>query len=616
MSEEAQARKLVATFARLADRTLWLDNSDADPSTDGHVICVPFAHEQMYTMCEHELAHVYFETDAAAKKEFVTEYTLRVTQAATKEGIPLYGPNVDGFVSSVVSILDDYRVNRMWGEIYAGSGPRVDSYIRNKFVKFKDDPNRSIIVALGCHASNIASAPSKLDRYLPAIDEALAAVDKRPFPAVLLAAKRLLIQIIDEILAASPDASAGDENKRRLQALERLTSSTMRRTPKNLGIDDVRPSEDGAQHTNVDIDNLLNTSADEIPSKIESMPSMDHKIQKALNPTAVDVRESIGAKIVFYDLTLADIDPALRDTSILEDELNRVYQELLIETHTVKQARLVQRRLILEAFKNHRAQDADTVDHLRSLFVRILAKRRSVLAEVGATVSTSAYIERVTSGQDLPVFHNTVKGRGFHTLILLDRSASMFGTKTADTERACSVLAQALKFPFVDLEVWGFNGPEPDQVSIFRYAQGLTIFGQSRHPVKGGTPTHIALQVAVQHLRNDASQCHIVLLTDGQPSYVTQAGTQATSLTAPLSSDLHNEVRKTVRFARGKGIAVSSLLVGSEEPSGEIEYEVSDDEMTFMMGSRGFWQRVEPGQLSGALVKLVSSAFLRYAGQQ
>ena len=189
-------------------------------------------------------------------------------------------------------------------------------------------------------------------------------------------------------------------------------------------------------------------------------------------------------------------------------------------------------------------------------------------------------------------------------MLLLDRSASMMGSKTNQVERACKVLAQALKFPFVDLTIWGFQSLEDGQVDITRYDPTMRSFSTT-NPVGGGTPLHIATRLAHRHLTEGDQSKHLIVLTDGFPAYALRNH----KLVPP--SQLMKWTRQEIKSLRKKNISVTGVFLGSEMGN-KVEYELTPEQLSHMFGPRRYWRLMQPKRLGTDLVKLVSSSFLAY----
>jgi hypothetical protein len=200
------------------------------------------------------------------------------------------------------------------------------------------------------------------------------------------------------------------------------------------------------------------------------------------------------------------------------------------------------------------------------------------------------------TGGAIPVFPSDVNGRGFKSLILIDRSSSMSGHRTQQAERSCRVISRALKFPFVENAVWGFQSWDDGQVDITRFAPGMETFTSEECQVGGTTPLHTAVRVAVRHLEAGSERKHLFIVSDGFPVYARKGGHQFGTRV------LMGFVRDEVRRARSHGIGVTGVMIGNDVKAGG---------MSFMFGSDRHWKVLDK-VFGSDLVQLVTRSFMDY----
>jgi hypothetical protein len=242
-------------------------------------------------------------------------------------------------------------------------------------------------------------------------------------------------------------------------------------------------------------------------------------------------------------------------------------------------------------------EDKDAIERLRTQFLRVMGKRRFALEDIGYEVDVPAYIERKLTGIPLPIFRGETTGRGFHGLMLLDRSHSMKGKRTEQAERSARVINRALDFPFVTTETWGFQSLLAGQFDLTRYAPDVEQFDTERSGVGGVTPLHIAIRLATRHLERVTDSRHLFVVTDGSPVWGTKDGKNVPR------GVLMRQVRENVLAARAKGINVIGVMIASD---------VTEAEMRFMFGSAKHWRIVSDKTFSRDLVRLVATSFVEY----
>lgn len=249
--------------------------------------------------------------------------------------------------------------------------------------------------------------------------------------------------------------------------------------------------------------------------------------------------------------------------------------------------------------------DDAVVRRLRAAFFRILGRRAMRQEEAGVEIDVPSYIERRLNYNPLPVFRTEARGRGFKALVLIDRSSSMKGYKTVQAERGCRIISRALRFPFVESEVWGFQSWERGQVDITRFEQGMEVFETSQSHVGGMTPLHTAIRVAVRHLEEGSEKKQLFVISDGWPTFARKSGT-------PMGTRaLMSFVRKDVDRARSKGIGVTAVMIGVQTGRHGVQTEVKPHNMNRMFGSHRHW-RLMGQDFGGDLVRLVARSFADY----
>jgi hypothetical protein len=252
-----------------------------------------------------------------------------------------------------------------------------------------------------------------------------------------------------------------------------------------------------------------------------------------------------------------------------------------------------------------RSEDYATIQRLRSTFFRVMGRRSSRLEETGTEVDIPALIERRITGQALSCFRNQTSGRGFRATVLIDRSHSMRKGRIQQAERAAKIIVEALDFPFVELNLWGFQALDDGEVTITRFSTNLNTFHTEKVPVDGLTPLHIALRVAIRDLSEGSDSKQLLLLTDGAPMY---AGMNHRLV---AERQLRLFVREEIHTARRRGINVTALLIGDTR-AGRVRFDVNNSDLSFMFGSERYWKCVDEHRFGDDLIKAVSSSFMSY----
>jgi Mg-chelatase subunit ChlD len=351
------------------------------------------------------------------------------------------------------------------------------------------------------------------------------------------------------------------------------------------------------------LDKLLDsTTSDDIPASIQTkLSDFDENKYKRGNAASV----GLGKKMAGLNVgDTATLDRILRDT---QADMTRVVEE--IKTALAKQMPQ-DGWLTKDAFAkvNFRDEAKDGASfrlqpeddfwskRLRSQFMRVLGKRKYSLHDTGSVIDVSAYIEGLLSYEPVPCFHTEDLGRGFKALVLLDRSNSMSGEKTAQAERACRILLKSLDFPFVDLHVWGFQSKSGGEVDITRFHKSAPNFTKTTAKVGGTTPLHTALRLARRFLEEGTDAKLLIPVTDGFPCHTSKKGFQYSTRA------LLNFSRSEVLQAKASGVKIGSVIIGND---------LRDFQLNHLFGSRN-WKRVGSSDVGRALVQVITSGFIHY----
>lgn len=607
--DDAEKRRKVAfktadIFSGITGKRLVLKESKT-PHTDGKNIGIPFDSPMYYQDLEHELAHILFESDPLAHGMFVKEYTERIGRILEKQGFELTDSKKALFqhgLARLINITEDHRVNSLWGLLYPGSYDIIkaqDKVLMKDSVPTAHDGICKMYLVM---ETGQDPGSGKLDRLKPFMAEALAKVERRGFEATLMVSKWLVANMVSELIRENKgedtpkkddptqgkkkDGSGGQGDglwtpppvkatpQERADALQDMIDQ-LGGLPKNAvdKISDVKEPElkergavkkatqmvGDALKLNIHDDDEVATCLGQSAKDMSDVVAKAQEALKGKGTLSKDgwLRKDMGAKVVFMDVREKDID--------------REGNEFLPE-------------------------DTAAVKRLRAVFNRVMGKRKYVLEQRGVQPDISAYIERRATNHPVPCFKQETRGRGFQALVLVDRSGSMHGDKKIQSERACRILSRALRYPFVDLHIWGWNSQERGQIAISRFDPRLEIFDSPKSRVSGTTPLHLAVRVGTRFMELGSESKYMIVTTDGEPVFTSLDGQWYSG------QGLQQLTKEEVRQARTKGVNVTGVIIGNE---------VSDEKMSYMFG-RKHWRRLGENRLGDDLVKLVATSFMDY----
>jgi hypothetical protein len=625
--QRAVAFKTVETFGGITNRRLWLrDSGENGGSTDGHAIHAPFTDGDFYKIVEHEISHVLFQSNSLARKKFLEEYCEKVAAVTKRAGVQV---NMTGFakmMSAMIGILEDHRVNSLWGLLYPGSYMRIQARNLAQAERMKDKADRSLLIYMLCVHSGL-DVSSSFSKYKPFLQESFRKVERKGFGATLLATKWLVTQLVSELVREqtgqpSPQAPSDVTDYDPQGAVRQMLpgSGGQPQSGDNGGQDGGGSGGGGWYPPPVDGDLQTRSNALDDLEKMAGQDGQDYSEDKNdfTDPKFPSRQELAEADDVSNQVTGIDAnDPEQMDGFMgqseadmqrIVDEAARAMRQQMTEDDWTKRDAMAKivftdvKQSDVETSIEIAPDDRDAIRRLRAQFFRVMGRTKTALSDSGTKIDIQAYIQSRAAGQLGDCFEHEVRGQGFKSVVLLDRSGSMYGSKTQQAERACRIIARATRFPFVDMNVWGFKSTDNGQVDIDRFDRMMDTYTTKKSMVGGVTPLHIAVRLGVRYLERGPEAKQLIVLTDGFPIYQRRDGRDFPTW------QLMMYVRDEVLRARKHGIGVTCLFIGH----GDGQFDASPKQMRFMFGPSKNWSMVDPSRLGEGLIRTVSSSFINY----
>ena len=548
------AYRTVETFAALTRRPLRL-REGATPQLSGNSIQVPFRHPSFYCLLEHELAHVVFRSNAELKARVDEE----ARHLATAAGLAHEAVALGRVAAKLYNLLEDERVNSLWGELYPGSLAELQSLARRVMSRHRKRAHADVVTYALCVSARLSAIPAgPFDFLRPSLERCLALVQLGAPQSALLLTRELVHQLLEWRTAGTLQWPTGEE-------LDASESTVAHRRLEDL-------STSGKPHAG---------QAAETRCAVDAAAGIPPGHGEALHAALALSREEAKAQLETLREELQRTRRCTRD-----DWMARSGHHPLVIEDVDASALPPPRPLPLE--------DAATVSHLSRLLRRARGRRTHLLSDGGLEVDVEAAVQRRLSRSADAVFRAEVTGRGFRALLLVDRSNSMQGERTAQVEHAARVLRRALSQPGISLETWCFRSRRHTAL-VQRLPPDADLQTCAALPVEGQTPLHLALAAAANRLRQSADTGHLFVLTDGRPCFIP-------GQLRARSVSLQDVVREETLRARRHGVGVSCLVVGDE---------LADEEVLHMFGPRRHWVRAAEEETAGALVRLVTSSVLQ-----
>lgn len=582
------AFKTVDIFAGIIRRKLWLKHDDKGSArTDGHCITVDLDDEDLYRKVEHELSHILFKSDFAAKVHFVNTYSAKVIAFAKLHGQVLDVISVQDLVDFTINLIEDHRVDSLWGMLYPGSALLQKELNRRITQTYAAKCHDSYMLYFACVAGGASTPPGPLDVYRHLFAKVLTQVERKGFQATLVLSKWLITHLLAELVRqVLPPKSSVDSQG---------TGSSSEGQPKATPEERVAAIVEVLKHSSVpkylraEKDDLEAATYPERGASAKSKLMAEEALQSEVGDEG-PLRAALEATQGEMEGILDKVQEAIR-APVTEDDWIRKDSKAKVVFHDVRSADIKDKTISMPV------GDQEVVRRLKALFLKVMGRRRTYLDDSGVEVDVQAFIERQISGMPLPCFKQEQRGRGFKTLILLDRSSSMAGKNTEQAERACRIIGRALRFPFVHTSIWGFQSLAAGQVDVARYDPLLESFTSSKSKVGGHTPLHTALHLGVRFMESGSEDKQIIVITDGHPCFERKGGGNI-----PISQ-LQYWVRDEVHTARKRGINVTCLMIGKQ---------VSREHLRRMFGPEANWKAISSDRLGGDLVNVVTSSFVKF----
>lgn len=513
---------------------------------------------------KHEWSHVIFKTNLFALSAFAERMADEITAQ--------YGTRREDVVEAVYAItnaLDDLRCNSLWALLYADNAERIAARWRR--LASGHPATHLIVRIIGIGTGQVTVRTNNPPMFDVLALEAIALVRRRGYSSVLVACRRLLLHYLEGMVgqaaAIEPDVLAQPGQ---------ATTMVSPRPGARAAIDRINTGRTKAKF--MDTDTRVRGN-DPDPESTERM--VGTALLSEASPSEIEATlDAEGAAVRTVAAHLAEQRLVIDEDGHLLEGAQAVS---FVDLHPAKV-----RRVELGD------QDFAAIETLRAMFSRALSNRRSRATDAGAELDPERYIDMLLGSGDSDIFKDDTASKGFYAMVLLDMSGSM-AERWPVVSRACQVLADALTFPFVRLDVWAFSSGGDGQTEIYRFtdpwAGVAPIAGHLR--MWGMTPIHSVLPVVFKHGEKQRGHRHVFLLSDGTP----------TALSA-RPSELHGAVAKAREAGQRRGVQMSTLLVGNITPPWLAD----------VLYGQHRWSRAEDNQFSlfDELVDLIGRTFLTH----
>ena len=601
-------------------------------ATDGTNIFLPKMHPNRLVAIKHELSHIYFESDIPLRLQFVKGLIAKLEKQSKERLASMTREKLIEDLCFFINILDDVRVNSLWGLLYPGDGLKMEQWYFEKVgpemaKRAEEDYPDGDIDHLFTYAILLCihqdAKSTKWERFRTDIEDARDRVHYKSFDAMLVIVRGLVEKIAKEIAEKddkekqpppkdqSPDPDASDENGDSEESTGGGASENDEGEEKeepNLAqalaeMENAKRPGDDFDYDNAGFDHKKMPKQTKNPRKLEEQIQA---VQKILDIDLSDTEE------VEQELDDAEAEQLAKVQDLQQKMAHVIKKQMEDDDYDVKRKVKAELR-----FTDVRRADIVPVDmspeereaaqNWRRHFQKVMGAMRRRVSPVGYELVTPLYISQKINNQPLVCYRRPMTGRGFRLRVLVDLSGSMWGNKWDQVQRLYRVLEYALDFPFVDLDVMGFYSEEKGVVNIVRYQKGVKGLMSAKSKPGGITPLSHAIQVAGQDLIGKKHNCFLFVLSDGNPVYRLKNSVDKGRRAFVNKNMLVNWTTDAVRELQKHRVQTYCFMIGHAHG-----YDIPKEEELDRMFGHAFWQKVEEESLFRDSFGFIRDQFLRY----
>lgn len=613
--------KTLEIFSDVVGKSLRLEFVDQKTSTtDGWHVRLPLPEKppyfvktqrDLYTLEEHEIAHIVCKTDLNNKIRIRKEF-----------------PSIPDIAGSVFDILEDYRIENIWGQLYAGS-KECFKKLRSRLPQDVSNPLQALFVTANGYPD---VAYAKFPDFTKFVLEELRNLESAGPQATYVVAKRIVSKIKSDVekqvrnkkqeqqkaeLTQKEDSSStipvgltGDGLTGSLGKVDKNPEKQEKKLPERDSLDGVQRSEksngssgsvEGKKDEEQDSDEQSKDSA--VPPKFDTLT--EKEVEK-------EVLEQILSTGKGLENACCEASGECKTRSVNVE--NKSDEELLLESEKFAEELIddVVRKLHVEEQKNppedrgiigtvvkkdvfgevgNAESDLSTVMSLRRVFAKVKGRERLLESEEGSLIDIDNYIQKKAGQSSVPIFQEEATGLGLNIAIVLDVSGSMTRSIKQAKDMLATIYDSVVGIPNVEIKIFAYAGNKENSYStpVVEVSRERleTLYPQASWTY---THTHVAVQYVANYLQGKGGKRLLVLITDGLPVSKNIELSRMQWLTS-----------LAVANARKKAIAVYTIFVESLI-SGNILGVNTEDRLTYMFGKSNTWTKVADFESAGKVL--------------
>lgn len=587
-----RATTLVSIFTKLCGlETLRLDHHMYGHTDCQTFVAANFGDPEAYLTVEHEISHIFFDSDLELAASFREIYVSELMQKASiKDNDPNahgYKQTLDRIVHNAWNVLEDHRVRSLWEEIYPGGGyflkKRWENIAEHCMAEVATQDILAYIARTVATGQDTPEAPEQFRLCKPIIDSSKNLVQKADKKTCIAATRQMLDAVADILVDwAKQNNQPAHSNSTNGESYE----EDLLKHAKQVGLSDFKDKDlTEAKKNPAKLEGLskivqLTGTSNGKAEEDESGPG-DTKYN-AMGAHDIDAKPQQNKKFSQRHSTKASTTTEIKRISKMarlaaegDDKAKKALEDL-IKKGTNEMKRKIQAAKS-ELFKAGPVQDpaeADKVQYeeaaasagikfvykkkgpalpkpsrgayrLQDELGRIRMAIKTRLREEGDDIDIEAFIDAKISDdlEDACIFTDQTKEQGLELLVLTDCSGSMYGNGIAMVDQAMSDIIEATKNLKVKCHLWAFSNE-------------LYMFGEPASSVQGtgggGTDLIPSLDAALEWATKSKSKRGIIMLTDGFPTSCRQRKS-----TGNPQLDMKNVIEE----ARRNNIVISILCI-------------------------------------------------------
>lgn len=530
----------------------------------GHTDCktfvaANFGDPEAYLTVEHEISHIFFDSDLDMASTFNEVYISELLQKANvQQGSPEahgYEQALKGIIHNAWNALEDHRVRSLWAEIYPGGG----YYLKQRWNNIaehcmKDVATQDILAYVArtiATGEDTPEAPEQFRLCKPEIDKAAAMVQKAD-KKTCLAATRIMLDAISDILLdwAKQNQQPAHNNSMNNESFEQ----DLLKHTKQVGLSDFKDTDLSSAKKNpqkldafAKIVQLTGCTSSSVPedetgagdTKYNGLGAHDIDKKPMDGPASYrDKRKSVKASTITGIKKLSKMARLAAEGNekaddALKDMIKKGTNEMKRKIQAAK-SELFKSPPVLEdpdacdkvEYDTAAASAGITAIHVKegpdlpkpskgayriqAELNRLRMAIRRQLQEEGDDLDIEAFIDAKISKslEDAKIFTDFTKDRGIELLVLTDCSGSMYGNGIAMVDQAMSDIMEATKNLKVKCHLWGFSD------YLYTFSKPMSVKGTGG----GGTDLIPALDCAIEWASQSKTKRGIIMLTDGYPT--------------------------------------------------------------------------------------------------